>query len=123
MLDLSKIDGGKLELRSRPFALREFILETSWALSSQVVDKRLELICHVAPDGPQLVVGGELRFRQILFNLAGNAIKFTELGHVMVSASLVDQPRSYLPGDLRFEISDTGIGIPAERIDQVFDSF
>ncbi|MCB1774609.1 MAG: response regulator [Gammaproteobacteria bacterium] len=123
VLDLSKIDAGKLELRSRPFALRESIVETCWALSSQAVDKGLELVCSVTPDVPQQVSGDELRFRQVLFNLVGNAIKFTEQGHVVVRASLAGRHRANPNGEICLEISDTGIGIPADRLGQVFDSF
>ena len=123
ILDLSKIDAGKLELKPRTFALRESLNETCWALSNQALDKDLELVCRVSPDLPEQVLGDELRFRQILLNLIGNATKFTEHGHVCVYARAEPADRDLDEPHLRIEIQDTGIGIAVERIPHVFDSF
>ena len=123
ILDLSKIDAGKLELKPVSFELRETLSETCWALSNQSLDKGVELICRVAPDLPQQVYGDPLRFRQILFNLIGNAVKFTDSGHIHVDARAVPAADGFTKPYLQIQISDTGIGIPADRVDHVFDSF
>ena len=123
ILDLSKIDAGKLELKPKRFVLRESLNETCWALSSQALDKGVELICRVAPDVPEQLHGDELRFRQILFNLIGNAVKFTDEGHVRVFAEIVPAGGGLDVPHLRVSISDSGIGIPADRLEHVFDNF
>lgn len=123
ILDLSKIDAGKLELKPVRFVLRRSLNETCWALSNQALEKGLELICRIAPDVPEQAVGDELRFRQILFNLVGNAVKFTEQGHVCVHAELVASEGGGGVSCLQVAIRDTGIGIAADRIDRVFDNF
>jgi two-component system sensor histidine kinase RpfC len=123
ILDLSKIDAGKLELKPSSFALREALNETCWALSNQALDKGVELICRVAPDVPEKVYGDELRFRQILFNLIGNAAKFTEAGFIQVHAQLMPADDDLAAPYLQVSIRDTGIGIPADRIRHVFDNF
>lgn len=123
ILDLSKIDAGKLELKPAEFALRDALNETCWALSNQALDKGLELVCRAAPDLPQTVYGDELRLRQILYNLIGNASKFTEHGHICVHARAMPADRDLNERHLRVEIHDTGIGIAAERLPHVFDSF
>ncbi|MCB1723161.1 MAG: response regulator [Chromatiaceae bacterium] len=123
ILDLSKIDAGKLELKWAPFTLRDSLNETCWALSNQALDKGIELVCRVAADLPDKVLGDELRFRQILFNLIGNAVKFTEQGHVLVRASLAAPDDAVSEPHLYVSIEDTGIGIAADRVDRVFDNF
>ncbi len=123
ILDLSKIDAGKLELKPSSFALRASLNETCWAMSQQALDKGVELVCRVAPDVPEQVYGDELRFRQILFNLVGNAVKFTEEGHVCVRARVAAADGELAGRHLEVSISDTGIGIAADRIASVFDSF
>ncbi|MDJ0740398.1 MAG: ATP-binding protein [Gammaproteobacteria bacterium] len=123
ILDLSKIDAGKLELKAESFDLREAVSETCWALSNPALDKGLELVCRVSPDLPQLVHGDALRLRQILFNLIGNAIKFTESGYVGLYASLVPADRVIAETHVRIEIRDSGIGIARDRLPHVFDSF
>jgi len=123
ILDLSKIDAGKLELKPRSFVFRESVNETCWALSNQALDKGVELICRVAPDVPEQVYGDELRFRQILFNLIGNAVKFTDQGYVRVYAELMPAGGGVSVHHLRVSITDTGIGIRPDRLDHVFDNF
>ncbi len=123
ILDLSKIDAGKLELKPVPFELREILSETCWALSNQSLDKGVELICRVAPDLPQRVQGDPLRFRQILFNLIGNAVKFTDSGHIRVEARAQPPATPSSPACVEITIQDTGIGIPADRVPRVFESF
>ncbi|MCB1792585.1 MAG: response regulator [Gammaproteobacteria bacterium] len=123
ILDLSKIDAGKLELKPATFTLRESLNETCWALSNQALDKGVELVCRVASDVPEQVFGDELRFRQILFNLIGNAAKFTEQGHVLVHAQVHAADSEVGESHLYVGIEDTGIGIAPERVAHVFDSF
>ena len=118
ILDFSKIEAGKLELEDIEFALREIIEETIEILVLRARAKGLELRCEIAPSVPTAVRGDPMRLRQVLINLAGNAIKFTEAGEVVVRvAALV------AGGRLRFEVSDTGIGIAAEVQGQIFSAF
>ncbi|MCB1786535.1 MAG: response regulator [Chromatiaceae bacterium] len=123
ILDLSKIDAGKLELKPSTFRIRESLNETCWALSNQALDKEVELVCRVAPDVPEQVFGDELRFRQILFNLVGNAVKFTERGYIRVQAQVVPADQDVAEPHLLVAVSDTGIGIAPDRIQKVFDTF
>jgi len=123
ILDLSKVDAGALELERERFDLREAILEVVHTLGSAALDKGVEPVCCVDTELPEFVTGDRVRFQQILYNLVGNAVKFTDGGRVAVEAHL-------LPADVRIDrphlevaISDTGIGIPAERLDCIFDSF
>ncbi len=114
ILDFSKIEAGKLELEHAPFDLRDSLGDMLNTLALRAHQKGLELACHIAPDVPETVVGDPMRLRQVLINLVGNAIKFTERGEVVVGR----QPRR--SGDrwptttwrLHFEVRDTGIGIP-----------
>jgi two-component system sensor histidine kinase RpfC len=114
ILDLSKIDAGKLQLKPSRFVLRESLNETCWALSNQALDKGVELVCRAAPDLPGSVHGDERRFRQILFNLVGNAVEFTEQGRVCVHAEMSPADEELQTPHLKVSIIDTGIGIPAD---------
>jgi two-component system, sensor histidine kinase len=118
ILDFSKIEAGKLELENIEFALREIIEETIEILVLRARAKGLELRCEIAPAVPAAVRGDPVRLRQVLINLAGNAIKFTETGEVVVRVGALDAD-----GSLRFEVSDTGIGIAAEAQSQIFSAF
>jgi two-component system, sensor histidine kinase len=118
ILDFSKIEAGKLELEHIEFALREIIEETIEILVLRARAKGLELRCEIAPSVPAAVRGDPMRLRQVLINLAGNAIKFTEAGEVVVRVKALDAG-----GRLRFEVSDTGIGIAAEVQGQIFSAF
>ncbi len=123
ILDLSKIDAGKLDLKPAKFRLRDAINETCWALSNQPLEKGVDLICRVAPDLPEPVYGDELRFRQVLYNLIGNAAKFTERGRICVTARLAPADEHLAEPHLEVSINDTGVGIAADRLDHVFDTF
>jgi len=123
ILDLSKIDAGKLELKPVHFDVRNALVEVANALGNQAQEKQVELVCRVAPDVPVEVYGDDLRFRQILFNLMGNAVKFTEEGEVCASVSL-GRPDEDLPvRHLLVSIKDTGIGISQSKLADIFDSF
>lgn len=121
ILDFSKIEAGKLDLEIIEFDLRTTVEAVTDLLAFRAHEKHLELTCIVDPHLPVLLRGDPGRLRQILINLAGNAIKFTAAGEVSI------QVRQVLDlGDtvrLRFEVSDTGIGIPADKLDQLFSAF
>ena len=124
ILDFSKIDAGQMELDPAPFGLAEAIEDVATLVSSRVAEKDLELIVRVDPTLPQMLVGDVGRIRQIVTNLMGNAVKFTEHGHVYVNVS----PSAHAACDgahrrLRFEVQDTGIGIPGDDLDKVFEKF
>jgi signal transduction histidine kinase/CheY-like chemotaxis protein len=121
ILDFSKIEAGKLELEMISFSLRETIGDTLLTIASRAAEKGLELACHVKPDVPEQLVGDPTRLRQIVMNLTGNAIKFTEHGEVTVKAEL--QSRNDKSVMLHIAVQDTGIGIPKEKLSQVFEKF
>jgi PAS domain S-box-containing protein len=121
ILDFSKIEAGKLEFEFLPFALRESLGETMKSLGHSAHRKNLELAWEVAPEVPEWIVGDRGRLRQMLVNLAGNAIKFTERGEVVLSVSQLSAgPESV---ELHFQMRDTGIGIPADKQDKIFGAF
>ncbi len=118
-LDYSKIEAGNLELETVPFEIRTMLLDICSALSVVSQQKGVELVCHVEGNVPSVYLGDELRLRQVLFNLVGNAVKFTEYGEVVVRARLAESDRN----DLFLEVKDTGIGIPKDIQGRIFDSF
>jgi PAS domain S-box-containing protein len=157
ILDFSKIEAGKLELDPHDFVLRDLLGETLRALAHRADSKGLELAAHIAPNVPDTLIGDSGRLRQVIVNLVGNAIKFTERGEVIVEVSLAgsaepekrvadsvavdpavlrataengvlppnmmaaeDQPAEV---DLHFEVRDTGIGIPVEKLARIFNEF
>jgi len=120
ILDFSKIDAGQMELDPAPFALAEAIEDVATLVSSRVAEKDLELIVRVDPGLPRELVGDVGRIRQVVTNLMGNAVKFTEQGHVYVN---VDGSIDGENAKLRIAVEDTGIGIPQENLDKVFDKF
>jgi signal transduction histidine kinase/DNA-binding NarL/FixJ family response regulator len=121
VLDLSKIEAGKLELEQHPFDLHVLVADTTELFADLARGKKLEFRCALAANLPRMVLGDSARLRQILSNLLGNAIKFTETGEIGIGGELVEQDkRSAL---IAFAISDTGIGIPEEQRAHVFDAF
>lgn len=122
ILDLSKIEAGRLELERRPFPLRSTIEGTVAILAATAEEKRLALVTKIAPDLPDEVVGDMVRLRQVLLNLIGNAIKFTDQGSVTITCS---RAASSLERDLVLEVAvtDTGIGIPPDKQRIIFDAF
>ena len=121
ILDFSKIEAGKLSLEEVPFNLREVLGDTMKSLALRAHRKQLELACHVAPDVPFAVEGDPHRLRQIVINLVGNAIKFTEVGEVVLDVALQPQADDSLM--LHFCVQDTGIGIPEDKLDTIFEAF
>src|SRR6266852_2300334 len=121
ILDYSKIEAEHLELESIPFDLPKVVHATATLLAVRAREKHLELTVDVPPDVPQMVRGDPTRVRQVLMNLIGNAIKFTEEGEVDVSASVTQRD-----GDgaaVQFRVRDTGIGIPEEQLSTIFQEF
>jgi PAS domain S-box-containing protein len=147
VLDISRIEAGKLELESAPFSLHKLVEQTVKTLGVRAYQKDLELVCDLAGDLPDAVVGDSLRLRQVLVNLIGNAIKFTERGEVIVRVGVEARgdaetrrgekveaqpslplrvsasPRDPASVLLQFSVQDTGIGISAADQRAIFDSF
>ncbi len=125
ILDFSKIESGKLELEQQPFSLRTCVEESLDLLAPNASEKNLELASLIEPHTPSMIVGDVTRVRQILVNLLSNAVKFTRSGEVVVSVSArpVEPLIPPLTYEFCFAIRDTGIGIPLERMDRLFQSF
>ena len=121
ILDFSKIEAGKLSLERVPFNVREVLGDALKTLSLRAHRKRLELVCHVASDVPFAVEGDPHRLRQTVINLVGNAIKFTEAGEVVLDVA-VERFEDGGPM-LQFSVMDTGVGIPQEKMDTIFEAF
>ena len=121
ILDFSKVEAGKLVLDPHPFSFDKLWRDLAVILSANVGAKNIEILFRIDPALPSWVVGDALRLQQVLLNLAGNAIKFTEHGEVVLSAELVEQDAARLL--VRFAIRDTGIGISAEQREYIFDGF
>jgi len=121
ILDLSKIESGKLELESAVFSLRSCIQEVISNQTSRIELKGLQLLASLEEQVPGQVVGDSLRFKQILLNLLGNAIKFTEAGSITVSGML--SSRQETGCTFRLVVSDTGIGMTGETLQRIFNSF
>jgi PAS domain S-box-containing protein len=119
ILDFSKIEAGKLELERIEFGLRPMVETTVQLLVQKAEEKGLELTCLVDHSLPDAAFGDPGRLRQVLLNLAGNAVKFTQKGDVSIHVTGVDGH----PGRVKFEIRDTGIGVPPERQDRLFKAF
>ena len=121
ILDLSKMEADQLVLEETDFDLAEVLKSTMSLMNLRAHEKSLSLVYNLAPEVPTLLAGDVMRLRQILLNLIGNAIKFTERGEVALRVE--HEPGSSEPGLLRFSVSDTGIGIPLDKLDAIFKSF
>jgi PAS domain S-box-containing protein len=121
VLDFSKVEAGKLALDPHPFRLDKLWRDLAVILSANVGSKNIEVLFRIDPALPDLVVGDALRLQQILLNLAGNAIKFTEHGEVVLSAQLLARDGQRL--SIGFAIRDSGIGISEEQCRRIFDGF
>src|SRR5215469_3040987 len=121
LLDFSKIEARKFELDKKDFNLRDTLEDTVRLLAPRAHLKELEVGCHIQTDLPVRVFGDPIRLRQIVINLVGNAIKFTDKGEVMLHVERQGQSESSL--DLHFFVSDTGIGIPEDKQQTIFEAF
>ncbi len=120
ILDFSKIESGKLDLEEEPFCLRDCVEEVLELLGNRAAEKKIELAAVIDPKIADRIIGDITRTRQILLNLVGNAVKFTAHGEVVLSAEIHNQNGKDW---LHLAVRDTGIGIPAEKIDALFQSF
>jgi PAS domain S-box-containing protein len=121
ILDFSKIEAKRLELERVDFDLREAVGNAAKLLAVRAAEKGIELACHIDADVPEVLVGDEGRLRQVLLNVMGNAIKFTDAGEVVLRVT-VDQ-RDERRTTLHFAVTDTGIGIPQDKQAQIFQAF
>jgi signal transduction histidine kinase/DNA-binding response OmpR family regulator/PAS domain-containing protein/HPt (histidine-containing phosphotransfer) domain-containing protein len=120
LLDSAKIESGKLELESAPFSLRRMLDQITQILSVRASEKGLVFSCHVPEDAPDALVGDRMRLQQVLLNLAGNAVKFTEHGQVEINLSAAPDGGEVF---LAFAVQDTGIGIAAADQQRLFEPF
>ena len=123
ILDFSKIEAGRMEIEAVPFDLHSAIDDVAELLAIRAREKRLEIIVRYMPGTPQFVMGDPGRIRQILFNLVGNAIKFTEQGYVLITADTFTPEEEGAAPQLRISVEDTGIGVPTDKQQTIFDMF
>jgi signal transduction histidine kinase/CheY-like chemotaxis protein len=121
ILDFSKIEAGKMSIESFPFDLRLVIEEVNEMLAPKTEDRRLDLVLEYPPDVPRHFIGDAGRVRQVVTNLAGNAVKFTQIGHVLISLRCESQDGER--AQIRVSVEDTGPGIPADKMDLLFGKF
>ena len=121
ILDLSKVEASQLELERTTFSLHDLVEKVREMVAVRAHEKGLTLVCDVASQVPSALVGDPTRLRQVLLNLLGNAIKFTETGEVALHVT--SDMGAQIPCSLRFEVSDTGIGIPVDKLGAVFERF
>jgi CheY-like chemotaxis protein len=126
ILDFSKIESGKLDLEKQPFNLRSCLEDSLDLLAAKAVEKNLELVYQTDDGIPTSLIGDASRLRQVLVNLLSNAVKFTSVGEVVVQVKALSAPQGNSaeePWHLHFSVSDTGIGIPVNRMARLFKSF
>ncbi len=121
ILDLSKIEAGKMEIRTHPTNMAEILHDLKTLYQTKASAKGLTVRADIVPGFPRLVEVDEIRIKQILFNLVGNAVKFTQQGRVDVELEYI--PEKGKPGTLKIQVSDTGPGIPEQQQDQIFKPF
>ncbi len=121
ILDLSRVEAGKLQLEPRELRLRDSLDDSLSALALAAHSKGLELVCHVLPGVPRMVIGDPNRLRQVIINLVNNALKFTERGEVVLRVAREESPVGTV--QLHFRVTDTGIGIPESQRQRIFEAF
>lgn len=121
ILDISKIEASKLELEEIEFSLREMIEKVVNLLSVKIFQEKLEFVCEISPELPDIIIGDPLRIRQILINLLSNAIKFTDEGTVSLKVKLITHIEEQIT--IEFSVEDTGIGIPKDKTNRLFESY
>jgi len=123
ILDYSRIESGRMELEEEPLSVAEVVEESLEIVAERAREKGLELVSEVSPEVPQMIFGDVTRLRQIVTNLVGNAVKFTEKGEVLVKLSRSRAETEEAPAEIAIEVKDTGIGIPEDRIPMLFSPF
>jgi PAS domain S-box-containing protein len=121
ILDFSKIEAGKLELERIPFDIRVVVEDVANSIAISAEQKGLEFICFLSPEIPVRLIGDPSRLRQVLVNLAGNAVKFTHEGEIYIRGEMTEESKDDIT--LLFSVKDTGIGIPKENQNKIFESF
>jgi signal transduction histidine kinase/AmiR/NasT family two-component response regulator len=121
ILDFSKIESGTFEIRNEPFSIHHCVNDVMELLMVKAEEKGLILLCQIASDIPEVLLGDEVRVKQILMNLIGNAIKFTPEGEINVICNLASQNNKDV--ELEFIVRDTGLGMPKDQLDLIFNSF
>jgi signal transduction histidine kinase/DNA-binding response OmpR family regulator len=121
ILDFSKIDAGKMTLDIRPFSLDELTRYLAVILSTSIGDKEIEAVLDLDTHLPLDLIGDSLRLQQVLINLSGNAVKFTETGEIVVSLKMTAMSKSTI--EIEFAVRDTGIGIAPEHLNDIFEGF
>lgn len=121
VLDFSKIEAGKLDLESVHFSLRDLVGDTVSTMAARAQSKGLELNCDIRPEVPNALIGDSERLRQVIINLVGNAIKFTERGEILIQIDLIRFTGNR--AQLSFKVADTGIGVPASKQQIIFGNF
>ncbi|WP_438864254.1 PAS domain S-box protein [Neptunicella sp.] len=121
ILDISKVEAGKMQLEEHPFDLHEFMHDINVILSANLAHKNIEVVYDIPVQNPLALIGDSLRLKQVMLNLAGNAIKFTEQGQVIITIDVMSQANDAI--QLRFSIQDTGIGMTEQQLAQIFTSF
>ena len=120
LLDYAKIESGKVKIHSRPFSIKKAMQEVMESALPQALEKKIDLLLHTSPQLPEMLIGDDLRIRQVMMNLVDNAIKFTDAGSVRLSISAEEQTDKHI---LKFEVKDTGQGIKKEVIPQLFKPY
>jgi two-component system, sensor histidine kinase and response regulator len=121
ILDLAKIEAGRLQIEATDFDLTDLIRKTISTFEVRANGKGLELAARIEPGVPDRVIGDPLRLRQILINLLGNALKFTDIGQVLLTVA--NTPGFNNPGELTFTVADTGVGIAPDKLEHIFSDF
>lgn len=121
ILDFSKIESEKMDLDIRPFEVKKVVEDTFDILYYRAFEKQIDLLYNIDPNVPPTILGDDLRLRQIIVNLVGNAIKFTSKGHILISVQKLSQQGDEM--DLQFEVKDTGIGMTKPQMEKLFQSF
>ena len=121
VLDFSKVEAGKLELESEPFRLRDCLGDTLRSLAMRTQHVELEIASDIQPDVPDVLIGDAGRLRQVVVNLIGNALKFTQRGEIILAVRMLSQTDHHV--ELEFAVRDTGIGIPKGKLESIFEAF
>ncbi|EIM22853.1 hypothetical protein WALSEDRAFT_15956 [Wallemia mellicola CBS 633.66] len=125
ILDISKIEAGRMSVETVPYSLRSVIFTVLKTLATKAAQNKLDLIYDIEPHIPDQVIGDPLRVKQIITNLIGNAVKFTQQGYIALSVEMVDVPPNANEGAimLQFCVADTGIGIESDKLEVIFETF